>query len=84
MCVTSVTKITTAAWLPTIVQKKDIGRGLQTTCDLCKTTTKQGPISGILKHFCGLETCTVIRLTGLLDVFENSCHSDKDFRNDLC
>lgn len=82
---TSMTKITIAAWLPTIVQKiKDTGRVLQTTCELCKKTTKQGSISGILKHLCELETCTVIRLPGLLDVFENPCHSDKDFRNNLC
>lgn len=47
MCVTSVNKISIAAWLPmasdVCVQKSDIGRGLQTTCELCKTTTKQGP-----------------------------------------
>lgn len=72
-------KISVAAWLAmtsdVCVQKSDIGRGLQTNSELCKTTTKQGPMSGILKHLCGLETCRMIRLLGLLDVFENPSHS---------
>lgn len=32
-------------------------------------------MSGILKHLCGLETCRMIRLLELLDVFENPSHS---------
>lgn len=57
-------------------QKSDVGRGLQNTCELRRIKTKEGPMSRILKHLCGLETCPVIKLLQLLHVFENPGHAD--------